>query len=338
MDLSTDYLGLQLANPIVISPSPLQHDMDNIRRMEDAGAAAVVLQSLFEEQITIESEDLSLSLDAGSESFPEALSYLPDLQSYNAGPEPYLEHIAKAKQSVGIPVIASLNGVSLGGWTRYAKLMQQAGADALELNMYYLPADPKLQGTALEHQYCEVVQKVKRSIQIPLAVKLSPFFSSIPNILTRIDEAGADALVLFNRFYQPDIDLENLETVPRLALSTSSELLLRLNWVAILFGHLEADMAITGGVHTAEDVLKSMMAGAKVAMMTSAILQNGIPHIGQVLTGLRQWMEEHEYDSIRIMQGSMSRQKTPNSVDFERNNYMKVLSSWPLEHTAPARL
>lgn len=338
MELSTDYLGLRLANPIVVSSSPLQRDVDNIRRMEDAGAAAVVLHSLFEEQIALESEDLSLGLDEGSETNAEGLSYLPDLRQYNVGPEPYLEHIARVKKATGIPVIASLNGVSLGGWTRYARLMQQAGADAVELNLYFLPTDATLQAATLESQYCEIVQRVKRSLAIPLAVKLSPFFSSLPNMLERLDNAGADALVLFNRFYQPDFDLEALEISPSLSLSTSAELPLRLNWVAIAYGHVNADLAITGGVHTAEDVVKSMMAGAKVAMMTSAILENGIGHVSQVLAGLRAWMEEHEYESIRIMQGSLSRKKAAQPANFERANYMRVLSSFSNGNTGPASL
>lgn len=335
MDLSTDYLGLHLVNPIVVSASPLQRDLDNIRRMEDAGASAVVLHSLFEEQINIESKDLSLALDEGSETNAEGLSYHPDLRDYNLGPEPYLEYIARVKKATGIPIVASLNGVSLGGWTRYARLMQEAGADALELNLYFLPTDITLQPATLENQYCEVVQSVKSSLTIPLAVKISPFFSCLPNILQRLDDAGADALVLFNRFYQPDFDIEALEICPRLTLSTSAELPLRLNWVAIAYGHVNADLAITGGVHTPEDVLKSMMAGAKVAMMTSAILEKGIPHVTEVLTGVRAWMEEHEYDSIRLMQGSLSRNKAPHPANFERANYMRVLSSFPLGYDAP---
>ena len=299
--------------------------------MEDAGAAAVVLHSLFEEQIRMESEDLDRALNEGSESYPEALSYFPDLGNYNSGPEPYLEHIAKAKKSVGIPVFASLNGVSPGGWTRYAALMEQAGADAVELNIYYMATDAELDGASAEARYVEVVRQVKKLLRVPLAVKLSPFFSSIPNAAQKIDRAGADALVLFNRFYQADIDLETLEIVPRLVLSNSSELPLRLNWVALLYGHLQADMAVTGGVHTADDVLKSMMAGARAAMMTSALLQHGIAWMGEVLRDLRTWMEVHEYESIQIMQGSMSRQRVSDPSAFERGNYMKALSSYPLE-------
>lgn len=336
IDLSTEYLGLQLKNPLIVSSSPLQRELDNIRRMEDAGAAAVVLHSLFEEQIRMESEDLDRALSEGTESYAEALSYFPDLGNYNLGPEPYLEHIAQVKKSVGIPVFASLNGVSPGGWTRYAALMEQAGADAIELNIYYMATNAELDGATVEDRYFEVVQQVKNQLRIPLAVKLSSFFSSIPNAAQKIDRAGADALVLFNRFYQADIDLERLEIVPRLVLSSSDELPLRLNWVALLYGHLQADMAITGGVHTAEDVLKSMMAGAKAAMMTSALLQRGISWMGDVLQDLRAWMEVHEYESIRIMQGSLSRQKVSNPSAFERGNYMKVLSLYPPERSSGA--
>lgn len=331
IDLSTDYLGLHLKNPIVVSSSPLQREIDNIRRMEDAGAAAVVLHSLFEEQITLESEELDRSLNQGTESFAESLNYLPDLDKYNLGPEPYLEHIAKAKKSVGIPIIASVNGVSTGGWTRYAKMMESAGADAIELNIYYMPTDPEVGGASVEDRYCDVVTQVKRLIHVPLAVKLSPFFSSIPNAMHKLEGAGADGLVLFNRFYQPDIDLETLEITPHLDLSSSQELRLRLNWVAILYGHLHADMAITGGVHTADDVLKSMMVGARVAMMTSALLEHGISHIGNTLRDLLSWMEKHEYESIRLMLGSMARRAVPNPSGFERSNYMKVLGSYAIE-------
>ena len=332
IDLTTSYLGLKLRNPIVVSSSPLQQEIDNIRRMEDAGAAAVVLHSLFEEQIRLESEELDRRLDQGSESFAESLHYLPDLDQYNHGPEAYLEHIAQAKKSVGIPIIASLNGVSAGGWTRYSKMIEEAGADALELNIYYVAADPEIDGTNIEQRYCEVVGRVRNLVHIPLAVKLSHFFSSIPNVLQKIDRAGADALVLFNRFYQPDIDLETLEIVPRLVLSSSDELTLRLNWVALLYGIVKADMAITGGVHTAEDVLKSMMVGARVTMMTSALIERGIPHISAVLKTLGSWMDGHEFESIRQMQGSMSRQAVPDPAAFERGNYMKVLSSYVLKN------
>lgn len=337
IDLSTDYLGLHLKNPVVVSSSPLQREVDNIRKMEDAGASAVVLHSLFEEQITLESEDLDRSLNQGTESFAESLNYLPDLEKYNLGPEPYLEHIAKVKKSVGIPILASLNGVSTGGWTRYAKMMEEAGADAIELNIYYMPTDTEMGGASVEDKYCEVVKQVKSLLHVPLAIKLSPFFSSIPNAMHKIDQAGADGLVLFNRFYQPDIDLDMLEIVPSLDLSRSQELRLRLNWVAILYGHLHADMAITGGVHTADDVLKSMMVGARIAMMTSALLEHGIAHISDVLRDLCSWMEKHEYESIRQMLGSMARRAVPNPSDFERSNHMKVLSSYALGDAQFAR-
>ncbi|MBI3934052.1 MAG: dihydroorotate dehydrogenase-like protein [Acidobacteria bacterium] len=329
-DLSTSYLGLNLKNPLVVSASPLQKDLGNIRRMEDAGAAAIVMHSLFEEQIELESQELHHRLEQGTESFAESLNYIPDMRSYNLGPQGYLDHLAAAKQAVSIPVIGSLNGVSKGGWTRYAQWMQEAGADAIELNTYYLATDPEVTGAAIEQMYCDVVAQVKATVTIPLAVKLSASFSSMANMARRLDDAGADALVLFNRFYQPDFDLEMLEVVPHLVLSHSVELLPRLNWVAILFGHVRADMAITGGVHTSEDLLKSMMAGARVAMMTSALLENGIEYMAKVLGDVRSWMEEHEYESIRQMQGSMALRSVPSPAAFERANYMNVLSSYVL--------
>jgi dihydroorotate dehydrogenase (fumarate) len=334
IDLSTSYLGLRLKNPVVVSASPLQRELDNIRRMEDAGAAAVVMHSLFEEQINIEGEDLNHWLENATESFAESLHYLPDLENYNHGPEAYLEHLTRVKRSVHIPVIASLNGSSIGGWTRYAKMMEEAGADAIELNTYYVATDSTVPGSEVEQMYTALVQQVKASVRIPLAVKVTHFFSSIPNMMARLDQAGADGLVLFNRFYQPDIDLEELEVVPHLVLSRSDELLLRLNWVAIIYGHVQADLAITGGIHTAVDVLKSMMVGARVAMMTSALLENGIDHICGVLRDVTHWMHEHEYESIRQMQGSMSRQAVPDPAAFERSNYMRVLSSYSLKKTA----
>jgi len=265
------------------------------------------------------------------ESFAESLSYFPDMTAYNLGPEGYLEHIRKAKQAVNIPVIASLNGVTTGGWIKYARLMQEAGADALELNIFYLANDPELSGADVEELYTSLVSHVKASVRIPVAVKLGPYFSSMAHMAKKLDEAGADALVLFNRFYQPDFDLENLEVVPALHLSTPHELLLRLHWVATLYGHVRADLAVTGGVHTAHDVLKAMMAGARVAMMTSALLRHGIDHIRTVLRDLVQWMEEHEYESVRQMQGSMSRRNVPDPSAFSRANYMKVLSSYAVK-------
>jgi dihydroorotate dehydrogenase (fumarate) len=328
IDLSTTYMGLALKSPLVVSPCPLCEDVGNVKRMEDHGAGAVVLHSLFEEQIRIESEHLDRILEENAEQYAEATSYFPDMTSYNFGPDGYLEHLRRCKQAVGIPVIASLNGTTSGGWVDYAKQMQQAGADALELNIYYLPNDVELSGEQVEQKYIDLVQKVKSSIGIPVAVKLHPFFSSTGNMALRLEAAGADGLVLFNRFYQPDFDLESLEVVPNLILSNQYELLLRLHWVAVLYGQLKADMAITGGVHTATDVLKSMMAGAKVAMMTSALLRLGISHLSKVTNELLLWMDQHEYSSVEQMQGSMSRKSAGSPAAFERANYMKVVSSY----------
>ena len=326
-DLSTSYLGLKLRSPLVASSSPLCKSVENICRLEDAGASAVVLHSLFEEQINLESFELDRWLEP-NEGFVEAQSYLPDLTSYNIGPEGYVEHIASAKKSVRIPVIGSLNGVSSGGWIRYARLIEQAGADALELNIYYLPTNLNMTGAQVEMMHTELVEEVKASVRIPVAVKLGPYFSATPNMMVKLDNAGVNGLVLFNRFYQPDFDLESLEVVPNLALSNSSELLMRLHWVAILYGQIKADMAITGGVHTAEDVVKSMMAGAKISMMTSALLRHGIPYLGEVEKNLVKWLDEHEYESIAEMQGSMSRRAVADPEAFERANYMRVLSSY----------
>lgn len=326
-DLSTNYLGLKLRSPLVASSSPLCKSLDNLCRMEDAGASAIVLHSLFEEQINLEAFELDRWLEP-NEGFAEAQSYLPDLTAYNIGPEGYVAHIASAKKSVRIPVIGSLNGVSSGGWIRYARLIEQAGADALELNIYYLPTNPTMTSTQVEMMHTELVEEVKGSIRIPVAVKLGPYFSATPNMMVKLDLAGADALVLFNRFYQPDFDLENLEVVPNLALSNSSELLMRLHWVAILYGQIKADMAISGGVHTAQDVVKSMMAGARVSMMTSALLRHGIDYLAEVRARLVEWMDAHEYESIREMQGSMSRRAVADPEAFERANYMRVLSSY----------
>ena len=331
VDLSTTYLGLTLKNPLVVSPSPLCEKIDNIRQMEDAGASAVVLPSLFEEQITLESHHLDRYLSHGTESFAESLTYLPDMIDYNLGPDGYLELIRRAKFVVDIPIIGSLNGVSTGGWITYAKKIEEAGADALELNTYYIPTDPELTGAQVEQMYLDLVRDVKASVRIPVAIKLSPNFSAIPNMARRLDQAGADALVMFNRFYQPDFDLENLEVVPSLILSGSYELLVRLTWVAVVYGHIRADLAITGGVHTALDVLKAMMVGARVAMMTSALLTHGIGHLNTVRADLLTWMEQHEYESIRQMQGSMSHRSVANPAAFERANYMKVLSSYVLK-------
>ncbi len=355
-DLSTTYLGCELKSPLVASASPLSEDIDNIRAMEDAGAGAVVLHSLFEEQIIRENEDLHRGLSAGTESFAESLSYLPevteykhgpdfglpsgspDMTLYNRGPEGYLEHVRRASEAVSIPVIASLNATSPGGWVKHARRIEQAGASALELNIYFLPADPDVSGVEIEKTYYELIRQVKNTIHIPVAVKLGPYFSAMANFARELDKAGADALVLFNRFYQPDFDIENLEVVPTVALSTSQELLLRLHWVAILYGHVRSDLAITGGVHSAEDVLKSMMAGARVAMMTSALLRNGIGYLVRIREDLIRWMVEHEYESVRQMQGSLALRSVPNPAAFERANYMRVLGSYRLRSFGPWRM
>ena len=329
IDLSTSYLGLTLANPLVASAGPLCESLDEIRRMEDAGAAAVVLPSLFEEQITVEGSHLDRYLSRGTESHAEAVNYFPDL-SVRIGPDAYLEHVRRAKAAVAIPVIGSLNGISRGGWTSYARGIQEAGADALELNVHHIPTDPAMTAQDVERRPVDLVREVRASLEIPVAVKLGHVWSAPANLARRLDGAGADALVLFNRFYLPDFDLENLEVVPRLTLSSSHEVLVRLHWVAILYGHVRADLAVTGGEHTAEDVLKTMMAGARVAMMTSALLRHGPGHFATVRQGLLDWMEAHEYESIRQMQGSMSYRSVPEPAAFERANYMKVLSSYAL--------
>ena len=332
--LETTYVGLKLKSPLVASAGPLCKDIGHILHMEEAGISCVVLHSLFEEQITLESDALDRHLSDGTEAFAESLSYFPDLGGYNIGPDGYVEHIRKVKQAVDIPVIGSLNGVSTGGWIRYAKLIEEAGADALELNIYYMPTDPSVDAAKIEQMYTELVSHVKASIGIPVAVKLGPYFSSIPNIAVKLDEAGADGLVLFNRFYQPDLDLEALDVVPNLVLSNSSELLMRLHWVALLHGHVKADLGITGGVHTAEDVLKCMMVGGKCAMMTSALLRHGIDYASKLGEEVIDWMEKHEYESIQQMQGSMSAKRVTDPAAFERANYMKVLSSYDLRSSS----
>ena len=334
-DLTTTYLGIKLKNPLVVSASPLTEDIDNIRRMEDAGAAAVVMHSLFEEQITLERHELDCHLSQGAESFAESLTYFPEMRVYNLGPEGYVKHIRRVKDAVRIPIIGSLNGVSRGTWTNwidYAHKIEEAGADALELNIYFIPTDPQVTGEQVELRYCDLVRAVKSNLRIPLAVKIGPYFSSMIRMALQLEQAGADALVLFNRFYQPDFDLEHLKVVPQLALSNPYEVLLRLHWAAILFPHLKADLAVTGGVHSGLDVLKAMMAGARVAMMTSALLRNGINHLAQVQAELTAWMEQHEYESVREMQGSMSHRAVAEPAAFERGNYLRVLSSFALKN------
>jgi dihydroorotate dehydrogenase (fumarate) len=327
-DLTTTYLGLQLKNPLVISASPLSKRVDTVRRMEEGGAAAVVLYSLFEEQITHESHALDYYLTRGTDSYAESLSYFPDLEHYNVGPHEYLEHVRKVKNAVDIPVIGSLNGVSSGGWVEYAHMIEQAGADALELNIYYLPTDPFLSSAELEEVYLTLLRDVRAQVRLPIALKLSPFFSALPYMARRFVDAGANGLVLFNRFYQPDFDLEHLEVVPSLELSSSADLRLPLRWIAMLYGRIAADFALTSGVHTGQDVLKAMMAGANVAMVASELLARGLPRIGQILNEMTGWMEEREYESVEQMRGSMSQHAVAEPAAFERANYMRALTSY----------
>jgi dihydroorotate dehydrogenase (fumarate) len=327
-DLSTTYLGLSLSNPLIPSSSPLTRRLDGLKKMEDAGAGAVVLYSLFEEQALLESKMLDLYLSEGTESFAEALTYLPEAPDYRTGPDDYMEHIFKAKAALSIPVIASLNGYSPGGWVRYAREMEQAGADALELNMYFVATDPNMSGRAIEDMYVELLSEVKSHVKIPIGVKLSPFFTSLPNMAMRLTKAGARGLVLFNRFYQPDIDIEMLDVVPHLVLSDSEDLRLPLRWIAVLYGKVDADLALTSGVHTTEDVVKGLLAGATVTMMASELLQNGLGRLSAILKDLHIWLEEHEYESVAQLEGSMSLQSVANPAAFERANYMRVLGSY----------
>jgi len=328
MRLKTHYLGLDLDNPVVAASSPLTNDISNVRQMEDSGVAAVVLHSLFEEQILIEEKKLDDNLLRGTESYAEALSYFPDISSFPSGPEAYLEHIQSVKGAVDIPVIASLNGVSAGGWIEYAQKIEAAGADALELNIYFIPTNPEVMAGQVEHMYTVLVKEICSRIQIPVAVKLSPFFSATANIMKRLDQAGARGLVLFNRFYQPDFDLNHLDVKPRLVLSTSEELTLRLRWTAILYSQLDCDIAITGGIHTAEDIIKSIMAGANTVMMASVIFKNGISYFRSVITDINRWMEKKEYDSIEAIQGILSMKNIAEPAAYIRSNYMKVLGSY----------
>ena len=329
-DLRTKYLGLLLKTPLLASASPLCESVDNIRRLEDQQIGAVVLPSLFEEQLELESLTVDYDLTRGADSFPESGNFFPDLRTYNLGPDGYLELIRHAKESVDIPIIASLNGVSDGGWLQYAKLMEEAGADAIELNIYSIFTDPNVSGSEVEQRYVDLVRHLKRSVRIPLVVKLSPFFSAPANMGVRFDEARVNGLVIFNRFYQPDFDIEQLEVVPSLTLSRPEELLMRLHWAALLYNNVQADIGITGGVHSAGDVVKCILAGAKVAFMTSALLRNGVQHAGHVLGEVDRWLDEHEYVSIQQMCGSMSRGAVADPTAFERGNYMKVLSSYSL--------
>jgi dihydroorotate dehydrogenase (fumarate) len=333
MDLTTNYLGLKLRSPLVVSASPLSEDIDNLKRMEDAGASAVVLYSLFEEQLRQDRLELHQNLQQGTESFAESLTYFPDAGEYHLGPEEYLKHITAAKKSTRIPIIASLNGSSDGGWTEYAKQIQQAGADALELNIYYIPTDMNLTGTEVEMTYLDILKAVKANVTIPVAVKLSPFFSNFANMAKRLDQAGANGLVLFNRFYQPDIELESLEVKPNILLSTPMAMRVPLRWIALLHNRVKASLAATSGIHRASDVLKMLMAGADVTMLCSTIIRHGIPQIAIIERDLLAWLNEHEYESVSQLKGSLSQEKCAEPAAFERAQYMKALTGYALPRT-----
>jgi len=328
MDLTTTYMGLKLKNPVVPSASPLSQRVEDIKKLEDAGAAAVVMFSIFEEQIQHDAEALDHLLTAGTDSFAEALSYFPEVGNYTVGPEQYLTLIARATKECGIPIIGSINGVSDEGWVDYAKQIEQAGAHGIELNVYYIPTDPKMLGATVEQMYLDVVRTVKKAVRIPVAVKLSPYFSSMANMAQKLDATGVDAMVLFNRFYQPDLDLENMEVLSDLNLSSPSEMRLPLRWIALLKGHVKASLGATTGVHGGKDVAKYLLAGADVAMTTSALLKHGIGHVGTLLKELQAFMTEKEYESVRQMKGAMSQRAVANPAAFERANYIKILEDY----------
>ncbi len=333
MDLTTTYLGLKLRSPLVVSASPMSEDVDNLKRMEDAGAAAIVLYSLFEEQLRHDRLELNERLASGTESFAEALTYFPDPDDFRLGPEEYLKHIAAAKKATRIPIIASLNGSSVGGWTEYAKQIQKAGADALELNIYYIPTDLDLSGAVVEETYLNILRAVKAEVTIPVAVKLSPFFSNFANMAKRLDQAGANGLVLFNRFYQPDIELETLEVKPNILLSTPMAMRVPLRWIALLYGKLNTSLAATSGIHRASDVLKMLMVGADVTMLCSTIIRHGIPQIAMIERDMIDWLEEHEYESVSQLKGSLSQKNCPEPAAFERAQYMKAITGFALPRT-----
>lgn len=332
MNLKTKYLGMELKNPLVASASPLSYELDDMKRMEDQGIAAIVLYSLFEEQIIQQRLELHHHLTYGTHSYAEALTYFPEPENFETGPDGYLEHIRKAKESLSIPIFASINGNTPGSWTEFAKLMQEAGADGIELNIYNVPTDMYLSSAELEESYLEILREVKSNVTIPVALKLSPFFTNMAYMARRFDELGANGLVLFNRFYQPDLDIENLEVRPHILLSNPHALRLPLRWVALLYGKIRADLALTGGVHKSTDAIKAMMAGAKVAMLCSVLLREGTKTISTILKGIEDWMEEHEYESIQQMQGSMSQKNCEHPQEFERAQYMKSLHSVHIVH------
>lgn len=329
MDLTTTYMGLPLKSPLVVGASaPLTEDIDNIKRIEDAGGAGVVLHSFFEEQLQKERLELHHHLTHGTNSFAEALSYFPEPEIFHIGEEEYLNHIRKAKESTNIPIIASLNGYDLGGWIHYSRQIEQAGADAIELNIYYVPTDMNISSAQIEQNYIDIVKAVKADVKIPIAIKISPFFSNMANMAKRLTDAGADALNLFNRFYQPDIDLKQLEVIPHLLLSSPEAIRLPMRWIGILYGRIETDFGATSGIHHGQDVIKMMMVGANVTMIVSSLLRHGIPHIQNIEQEIRQWMEENEYESIKQMRGSMSQLHCPDESAFERAQYLKAIQTY----------
>ncbi len=330
MDLSTTYLGLKLAHPFMPGASPLVDDLGMVKRLEDAGASAIVMHSVFEEQILREGASTIEAIESTSEAYAEALSYFPKPDEFRLGPDQYLEQIRKIKECVSVPVIASLNGATLAGWTEYAKLIEQAGADALELNVYILATNPWESGETIEQRVLDIVRAVKKTVAIPVAVKLSVFYSSLANFAKKLDEIPVEGLVLFNRFYQPDIDIENLEVLSTLQLSDSSELLLRLRWLAILYGNVKASLAVSGGVHTVPDAIKALMTGASAVQMVSALLRNGPEYLAKIREGVAAWLEEHEYESLGQMIGSMSLQKVADPAAYERANYMRILQTYKI--------
>ncbi|MBI9072086.1 MAG: dihydroorotate dehydrogenase-like protein [Melioribacteraceae bacterium] len=328
MDLTTKYMGLELKNPIVPGASPLSQTVDSVKRLEDEGASAIVLYSLFEEQLSHDQGELDHYLSFGAESFAEAVNYFPSVEEFKTGPVEYLEHIANLKKAVGIPVIGSLNGVSKGGWVEYAQNMEQAGADAIELNIYYVATNPDLSGSEVEAMYIDTIKAIKEKVKIPVAVKIGPYFTSISNMAKKMDEAGADALVLFNRFYQPDFNLDDLSVESNLMLSSNWELRLPLRWISILYGNVKANLAATSGVHNSLDVVKTVMAGADITQVASALLLEGSGKVNSLIKGVAEWMEEKEYSSISQMKGSMSQKSCSEPAAFERANYMKMLNSY----------
>lgn len=332
VDLSTEYLGLKLANPLVPSASPLSRDLATAMRLEDAGAAAIVMYSLFEEKITHEEQHMARFIHQQAIGHAEAQSFHPVHGNLTSYQDEYLEQVQRLKSALDIPVIASLNGTSLGGWIDYGTELQQAGADALELNVYHIAANPEESGSAVEQRYVELLKELKRHVSLPITMKLSPQFSAPIHFARQLEAAGADGLALFNRFYQPDIDLETLQVVPKLELSTSAEALLRIRWVALLHGKVKLSLAVTGGFHTAEDIVKALLAGADVTHLCSALLAHGPDHLEVVLNGLSQWLEQHEYQSVQQMKGSVSQRHAIDPSAYERVNYISVLDSY----TSPA--